>query len=132
MSSDRRVAESRRDRAGEHERAHQRGGTDEDPLPEREHAPGETEPHARLAGLEPPQHDDHERRTHAELRDRRPPGRAGDTPIEAVDEEQLEEDVRDVPGDQDDQRRPQVGDAAKVPLRSEREEGRREPDGGDP
>ena len=86
---------------------------------------------ARLARLEPPQHDDDERRAHPQLRDRRPPRRPRDPPVEAVDEEQLEEDVRDVAGDEDDERRAQVGDAAEVALRPECEERGREPDRGD-
>ena len=125
---DRGVAEARRDRAREDEREHQRGRPDEDPLPEREHTSRKREPDARLAGLEPPQHDDHERGAHPELRDRRPPRRARDPPVEAVDEEQLEEHVRDVAGDEDDERRAQVGDPAEVALRPECEERGREAD----
>ncbi len=128
VRGDRGVAEARRDRAGEDEREHERGRADEDPLPEREHPPREVESHARLAGCEVPQHDDDERRPHSELRDRRPPRRARDAPVEAVDEQHLEEDVRDVAGDQDDERRAQVGDPAKVALRAEREERRGEAD----
>ena len=89
------------------------------------------EPHARLTGREPPQHDRDERRPHPELCNRGSPRRALDPPVEAVDEEELENDVRDVAGDEDDERRPQVGDAAEVALRSEREERGGEADGRD-
>ena len=86
----------------------------------------------RLARLEPAQDRDDERRAHPELRDRRPPRRALDPPAEAVHEQHLEDHVHDVPGDDDDERRPQVGDPAQVALPAEREEGRRKPDRGDP
>ena len=45
------------------------------------------------SGVRPQQLDD-ERGAHPRLRDRRPCGRAGDAPVEAVDEEQLEHDVQ--------------------------------------
>ena len=60
-----------------------------------------------------------------------PHAEPGDPPVEAVDEQQLENEVRDVPGDEDDERRPQVGDTAQVALRAEREERGREADRGD-
>ena len=62
------------------------------------------------------------------MRDRSPPRRPGDPPVEAVDEQHLEDDVHDVPRDQDDEGRPQVRDAAQVALRAEREERGREAD----
>ena len=75
--------------------------------------------------------DDDERRAHPELRDRRPARRARDPPVEAVDEEHLEDHVRDVPRDDDDERRPQVRDPAQVALAAERDERRGEADRGD-
>ena len=75
-----------------------------------------------------PQHDDHERRPHPELCDCRPPRRARDPPVEAVHEEQLEDDVRDVPGDEHDEGRAQICDATEISLRAEREERGRESD----
>ena len=125
------VAEARRHGARQHEREHERGRADEDPLPEGEHAARKSELHGRLAGLEGAEHDDHERRTHPELSECSPPSRAGDPPVESVDEQHLEDDVRDVPRDEDHERRAQVGDPAKVALRPEREEGRGEADRGD-
>ena len=86
------------------------------------------EPHASFARLEPPQHDDHERRAHPELCDCRPPRRARDPPVEAVHEQQLEDDVRDVPGDEHDEGRAQVCDATEISLRAECEERCRESD----
>ena len=128
MRGDRRVAEARRHRAGEDEREHERGRADEDPLAQREDATCERDPHGRLAGRQPPQHDHDERGAHAELCDGRPPRRPGDPPVEAVDEQHLEDDVRDVPRDEDDEGRPQVCNAPQVALRAEREERGREAD----
>ena len=53
---------------------------------------------------------------HADLRDRRPGRRAGDPPVEDVDEEDLQHEVGDVRRDHDLQRPAQVGDAAEIPL----------------
>ena len=83
------------------------------------------------AALHPAQDHDHEGRAHPELRDRGSGGGSCDPPVEPVDEEHLEDDVHDVPGDHDDERRPQVGDPAQVALAAEREKGRREADRGD-
>ncbi len=131
VRADRGVSETRRDRACEHERGHQRGCAQEDPLPEREHPPREDEPRARVGTLHPPQDHDHERRPHPELRDRGSRGGAGDPPVEPVHEEHLEDDVHHVSGDHDDERRSQVGDPAQVALAAEREKRRGEPDRGD-
>ena len=97
-------------------------------LPEREDATRERDPQGCLAGRQPPQHDDDERSAHTDLRDRRPPSRSGDPPVEAVDEQHLEDDVRDVPGDEDDEGRAKVCNAPQVPLRAECEERSREAD----
>ena len=65
---------------------------------------------------------DEERRAHAELRERRAPRRALDSPVEPVDEDHLEHDVDRIRDDEDDERRPEVGDPPQVPLAAEREE----------
>ena len=57
-----------------------------------------------------------EGRAHARLRDHGSPGRAGEPPVEAVDEQDLEHDVRQVRHHDDLQRPPQVRDAAQVAL----------------
>ena len=119
---DRLVAEPCRNCARERERAHERGRADEDPLPEREDAARERRPRPRVAGVQAAEDDDDERDAHAELRDRGPGGRARDPPVEAVDEEHLEDDVRDVSRDDDDERRPEIRDPAQVPLAAQRDE----------
>ena len=121
MRGDRGFPESRRYRPCENERAHERGGADEDPLAEGENSPCERELHSSVTRLEPPQDDDDEGDAHPKLRDRRPPRRALDPPAEAVHEQHLEDDVHDVRRDEDDERRPQVRDPSQVALRAERE-----------
>ena len=128
MRRDRCIAETRRDRPGENEGAHERGRADEDPLPQREHAPRESKAHARLSRLQLAEDDDDERCAHPQLRDRRPPRRPLDPPAEPVDEEHLEHDVRDVSRDQDDERRSKISDPAQVTLAAQCEERRREAD----
>ncbi len=120
------------DGSGEDERGDERRRPYEDPLAEREHAPGQGQLGTRLSTREPAQDHDDEHRSHQELRDRGPPGRALDPPVEPVHEEHLEDDVHDVPGDDDQKRRAQIGDPSQVALAAEREERGRQPDGGDP
>ncbi len=100
-------------------------------FPRVEHPPREDEPRPRVCSAHPAEDHDHEGRAHAELRDRRPRGGSFDAPVEAVHEQHLEDDVHDIPGDHDDERRPQVGDPAQVPLAAEREKRGRETDRGD-
>ncbi len=66
------------------------------------------------------------------LRDRCSRRRAGDPPVEDVDEEDLEDEVRDVRDDDDLERPAQVRDAAEVALSCERDERRGQADRGDP
>jgi hypothetical protein len=63
---------------------------------------------------------------HSRLRDRRARRRAGDPPVEAVDEQQLEYDVDGIRSHDDHERAAQVGDAAQVSLPGERDERRRQ------
>ena len=67
-----------------------------------------------------------ERRAHAELRDDGPGRRAVEAPVQAVDEPQLEHEVDDLRGDDDEQRRAQVVDPAQVALAGQRDERRDE------
>ena len=60
---------------------------------------------------------------HAGLREHCSPGRACDAPVEAVDEQELEDDIRHVRPDDDQQRRAQVGEPAEVARAAERQEG---------
>jgi hypothetical protein len=79
-----------------------------------------------------PQELDDKRNAHAALSDCRSRGRSGDTPVEAVDEEQLERDIRRVRGNDDLERPPQARDASQIPLPGERDECRRKSDRRDP
>ena len=72
------------------------------------------------------------RDSHSELRDRGSPRGALDAPPEHVDEEHLEDHVHDVARDDDHERRGQVGDAAHVARRAEREKRGGKADRGDP
>jgi len=65
---------------------------------------------------------DDERDPHSGLRDRGSGRAAGDPPVEAVDEEQLEDEVRDVRDDDDLERPAEVRDAAQVALAGQRDE----------
>ena len=80
---------------------------------------------ARPAGA---QQEPRERRAHAELGEHRADRRAVQAPLEAVDEEHLEDDVRGLRGRHDDERRAQVADAAQVSLTGERDERERQPE----
>jgi hypothetical protein len=66
-----------------------------------------------------------EREPHPHLRDHGPPRGAGQPPVEAVDEEHLEDRVDGVRDDEDDERRAQIRHAAQVALpgRGEHERG---------
>ena len=132
VGGERRVAEPGHDDAREHERREQRDGADEDELAEREQAPREVGPEPGVRETDAPQDRDRHRDPHPRLRDDRPPGRALDPEVEAVDEHDLEHEVDDVPGDHDQKRRPQVGDAAEKALAADREERRRDPERRDP
>ena len=71
---------------------------------------------------DPAQDRDGHRDPHARLRDHRPPRRALDPEIEAVDEHHLENQVDDVAGDHDHERRAEIGDATEEALAADREE----------
>jgi hypothetical protein len=71
---------------------------------------------------------DDESDAHAQLRDRRPGRRAGDSPAEAVHEQKLENEVGEVRHDDDLERAAEVRDAAQVPLAGERDERGGQPD----
>ena len=75
--------------------------------------------------------DGEERRAHARLGDDGAPGRAREPPAEAVDEQDLEDDVHDVGDDEDDQRGPEVARPAQVALAGAREHERGCRDRGD-
>ncbi len=81
---------------------------------------------------DPAQDRDDHRDSHARLRDDRSPRGALDPEIEAVDERDLENQVDDVAGDHDQQRRAEIGDATEEALAADREEGRRNPERRDP
>ena len=74
----------------------------------------------------------HEGEAHAGLGDHRAPRRAGEAPAEAVDEQHLEHHVDRVRGDEDDQRRAQVADAAQEALAGGGDHEERRADRGDP
>ena len=131
MSADRGVSEAGRDRSREHERSHESGRPQEDPLAERQHPAREREFRQRLRAVQAAEDHHQESGAHPELRDRRAPRGPLDPPVEPVDEEHLEYDVHRVRNDDDDERRAQVRDPAQVALPAEREEGRRQPDRGD-
>ncbi len=86
---------------------------------------------ARIGELHPSQDHDEERDAHPELRDRGPPGRPLDPPLEAVHEDDLEDDVHGVCRHEDHERRAEVGDPAQVALTTKGEECGGEPHGGD-
>ena len=74
----------------------------------------------------------HEGRAHPHLGDHGAPRRAGEAPAEAVDEQHLEHHVDRMGGDQDVQRRAQVGDPAQEALAGRREHEERRAERGDP
>ena len=119
-------------RPGQQERADQGGRADEHVLPERQEATGKAEHEATLGGPDPPREERGEADAHRGLRDRGSPGRAHDPETEPVDEDELEDDVEEVPRHEDHERRRQICGATKEPLRSQREEHGRDPDGDDP
>jgi hypothetical protein len=125
VRAQRRRPDAREHRGGDEEGAEQR---------RRAHRDVRADPHQRPdpRPLRPlparsPLHRD-EGGAHPRLRDHGAPGRAGQAPAEAVDEQDLEDDVHRVRGDEDLQRRAQVGDPAQVALTRgrEHEEGRAE------
>ena len=101
---------------------------DEEELPDRDQAASERDDRRQVVPADVTDDEPDEAGAHARLRDRGPPGGALDPPVEAVDEEQLEDDVEEVAEDDQDERRAQLRDAAQVPLAAEREEERRDAD----
>ena len=83
---------------------------------------------ARPAGA---QEQHRERAAHPDLRDHGAGRRAVEPPVEPVDEQHLQQRVGQLGGGDDDERRPQVPDAAQMPLPGEGDEREREPQGGD-
>ena len=98
----------------------ERGGADEDLPADAHHRPHLPPARATRRRVRTQQLDD-EGDAHSRLRDRRPGGGAGDAPVEDVDEEDLEHEVRDVRDDDDLERPAEVRDAAQVALPRERD-----------
>jgi hypothetical protein len=109
----------------------QRGGSDEDLAADPRERPHPVERGPARVGRRGEQRPG-ERRRHARLRDDGRPRRPGEAPVEAVDEEQVQEHVRRVRDDHDHERRAQVGHAAQVALPGERDEREDQADRPDP
>ena len=131
VRADHRVAHPRRHRRRGEERGDQRRRPYEDLAADPHHRPHLAQARTPRVGVRTQQLDD-ERDAHADLRDRRAGGRAGDAPVEAVDEQQLEHDVREVRDDDDLERAPQVRDAAEVALARDGDHRRQQAHGRDP
>jgi hypothetical protein len=125
------VAHPREHRRSDEKRRVERGRADEDVPSDADERPHLSEPRATGVGRRTEQLEG-ERDAHPGLGDGRPRRGPGDPPVEPVDEQDLEDDVRRVPGDHDPEWAPEVGDAAEVPLSCQRDERRRQPDRGDP
>ena len=78
--------------------------------------------------MQPAQDDRDETDPHSQLRDRSAPRRAADSPVEPVDEQDLEHDVDRISEDHDDERRLEIRDPAQIALPAEREKSRGQPD----
>lgn len=124
VRGERDLADPRDDRAGRRERGEQRGRAHEQLARDAHERPQQGTLREAARGLGSQQQPG-ERRAHAELRDDRPGGGAVEAQLEAVDEPHLEHDVGELCGDDDEQRRPEVADAAQVALTGERDQRRR-------
>ena len=109
----------------------ERGRADEDLAPDPHHRLHFAPARAARGRVRAEQFDD-ERDSHSRLRDRGSRGRAGNPPVEDVDEEELEDEIREVRDDDDLEWPPQVRDAAEVALARERDERGWKADRGDP
>ncbi len=131
VRADLRVAHPREEGRGDEEGRVERGGADEDLAADANHRPHLRPARAARGRVRTEEFDD-EGDSHPGLRDRGACGGSRDSPVEAVDEQQLEDEVDDVRHDDDLERAPQVRDAAQIALAGEGDERRREPDGPDP
>ena len=101
-------------------------------LPTESSRPARRENRREVGATHAPSDQPDETDTHARLRDRGPPGRAFDPPVEAVDEEHLEHHVERVPEHDQHKRRAKLRDASQISLPAEGEEERRHADRHDP
>ena len=127
MRRELRIAHPRADRRRDEKGRKQRGRPHEDLPADAHHRAHRLQARALRVGVGPQQFH-HERQTHPGLGNSRSRCGSGDSPVEAVHEQHLENDVRDVRDDDDLERPPQVRDTAQVPLPRERDESRRQPD----
>ena len=131
MCADLRVSHAREERGGEEEGGVERDGADEDLPPDPEQRLHRVPAGPSGRRVRPQQLDD-EGCGHPGLRDRRSGRRAGDSPVEDVDEEHLEHEVGDVRDDDDLERPAQVRDAAEVALAGEGDQRGRQAERCDP
>jgi len=131
MCRELRVAHPRAHRRCDEKGREQRSRPHEDLPPDAHHRAHRLQARPPRVGVRSQQLDA-ESHAHACLGDRRSRSGAGDAPVEPVDEQDLQDGVRDVRDDDDLERPAHVGDTAQVTLSRQCYERRRQADRRDP